>query len=130
MALNQSQSCHSIWGWNPNTTIADFPAAYSEPVTLVTEVAVETTSAAIALHARAIHLSVTFQNYNGTCDLELYTSIGGVDTKVWSLAGVTQGNALQYIGNMERVDLGGADVKLHVLNIHNGWVSATATIDA
>jgi len=131
MALNKFPTAHCIWGWPANMTMADFPSSYANYVPLIAQVSVDSYGQYVGLNARGIQLEVLFQNPTGTCDLELYVAVDGVDTKVWSKTGLTPTTCDSiFIGNVERVDLAGQPVKIHVVNLQNGWVSVNARPNA
>jgi hypothetical protein len=89
------------------------------------QVSVTTKSAALDLGVKAVRFQLAFQSSAVTCTLNLYTTAAGVDTLVWSQANVGFGHADLYAGNLEFVDLAGAQIKIEVVNPTGGWVSVT-----
>jgi len=127
MALNKFPTAHCIWGWSPNMTMADFPSTESTPVVLISQAVADGYGQYVAMNARSVQLEVAFQNGNGTCGLELWAQINGVDTKVWSVANLTPTTVdALFVGNVERVDLACNLLKIHVVNPQNGWVTVSA----
>jgi hypothetical protein len=114
-----------IWGVPAHMNVGDLSRPYNGPGTIaISQVSTTTRSDVLSLGAKALKFQVAFQSPAVTCTLNLYTTAGGVDTLVWS-APATYTSSELYAGNLEYVDLQGADVKVEAANLVGGWVSVT-----
>ena len=114
-----------LWGIPAHMNVGDLSRPYDGPGTLaLTQVTVTTRSTTLSLGAKALKFQMNFQNASVTCTLNLYTTSAGVDTLFWS-SPASYDSAELYAGNLEYIDLQGADVKVEVANPAGGWVSVT-----
>ena len=118
--LNVGRS-HPVWG-NMNWTPADLPRSNSIGIPIQENVTVDTLSNVVSPGARGVMLYCQFEVSTATCDVQLYTSISGVDTQVMAWTGVKNGQAL-FAGQLEHIDLQGVSIKVKLLNISTGWAS-------
>lgn len=111
--------CAPIWGFPPHFSVADL-STNDAASTWVMQTSVDAISNAINLYARGVELICVFGDNSYTCDLDLLTSVSGVDTVVHTFPGL---NALvsqdMYAGNLEFIDLQGVPLKLQSRNTVN-----------
>ena len=136
MPNNFTPNISPIWGVPLHMSVADFKHNQAAnnviPIPAVFQAYTTTRSNVLPLQARGLFLGIALQNETVVFDINLYTSISGVDNLVYNATGITYQTKDSYlfIGNLEFVDLQGQPIKIEVANPTGGWVSITVSANS
>lgn len=126
MANEFQPTASCMWGIRPNFNVGDLGRQYQKPATAaLNQVSATTRSAVLSLGVKSVSFQLAFQSAAVGCTINLYTSIGGVETLVWSSGPVNAASGDLYAGNFEFVDLQGSPIKVEAANVTGGWVTVT-----
>jgi hypothetical protein len=113
-------------GLPPGWRISDLPAGYTSPVSLITAIGVDTTSAAYNPHANSIQVLPAFSDGNTKCDVIVLNDDGtGTFVQVAEFLGVSLFKESLYVGELDQqITLGGRNIKVTVQNFSGGGTVA------
>jgi hypothetical protein len=113
-----SESPHPMYGIRPGFNISDLDNNAAIQISALIDITVATKSA-IFSGVRFLSIIFSAASTNTTAQIDLYTSLSGVDTLVYSFVGASNLTQAIYMGGFEGVDLQGGPFKIGVSNIVN-----------
>lgn len=115
----RSNSPHPMYGIRPGFNISDVPSYQNLPTAVFTDITVATVSPVLTPGARYIEVAVKFSSATTTCNVDLYSTVSGVDTLEMSVPNVSVDNSIVQFGNFEGININGNAFKIGISNLAN-----------